>query len=178
MMSQRGVCLSGLHWAKVSRAHLLIAPITEDGEVNGVLELGFFNPLDESIVQLFERVAESIGVAVRSVKYRAHLQNLLEETQRQSEELQAQGEELRVSNEELEEQSRALRESQARLENQQAELEQSNAQLEEQTQLLEVQRDEVSRAKDSLESQARKLEQASKYKSDFWQTCRMNCAHR
>jgi CheY-like chemotaxis protein len=147
--------------------HLLIAPITEDGEPNGVLELGFFHPLDASITDLFDRVSETIGVAIRSVKYRAHLQNLLEETQRQSEELQAQGEELRVSNEELEEQSRALRESQSRLENQQAELEQSNAQLEEQTQLLEVQRDEVSRAKDSLEIQTSKLEQASQYKSDF-----------
>ena len=68
-------------------------------------------------------MAEPIGNAVRSAAYRAHLQNLLEETQRQSEELQAQSEELRVSNEELEEQGRALKESQVRLENQQAELE-------------------------------------------------------
>ncbi len=95
------------------------------------------------------------------------MQNLLEETQRQTEELQAQGEELRVSNEELEEQSRALRESQSRLENQQAELEQTNSQLEEQTVLLEAQRDEASRAKSAMEKQARELEQASRYKSDF-----------
>ena len=104
---------------------------------------------------------------MRSANYRAHLQNLLEETQRQSEELQSQSEELRVNNEELEEQSRALRESQARLEQQQAEMEQTNAQLEEQTQLLETQRDDISRAKATVQLKAQELEQASQYKSDF-----------
>lgn len=148
-------------------AHLLIVPITEEGKVNGVIELGFVESLDESLDDFFESVSESIGIAFRAVNYREHLQSLLEETQRQAEELQAQGEELRVSNEELEEQSRALRESQARLENQQTELEQTNSQLEEQTQLLEIERDSANRAKLALEEETKKLEQASRYKSDF-----------
>ncbi|HWA26522.1 MAG TPA: response regulator, partial [Lacunisphaera sp.] len=105
--------------------------------------------------------------AIRAANYRSHLQNLLEETQRQSEELQAQGEELRVSNEELEEQTRALKETQGRLELQQAELEQTNSQLEEQTQLLESQKEDLSRSRSTLEMQARELERASQYKSDF-----------
>ncbi|WP_165246098.1 response regulator [Paludisphaera soli] len=146
---------------------LVIVPISADGVVNAVLELGFFRPIDASATDLLERVSESIGVAIRSARYRAHLQNLLEETQRQSEELQAQGEELRVSNEELEAQSRSLKDSQARLELQQAELEQTNTQLEEQTQLLEGQRNDLSRAKSELQLRARELEQASQYKSDF-----------
>lgn len=147
--------------------HLFISPVIEDGEVNAVIELGFLSPPDDSVPALFERVSESVGSAIQSVNYRTHLQNLLEETQRQSEELQAQSEELRVSNEELEEQGRALRESQARLENQQYELEQTNSQLEEQTQLLEIQRDEATQAKASLQVQAIRLKQASQYKSDF-----------
>ncbi len=150
-----------------SPGSLVIAPIAADGVVNAVLELGFFRPIDASAKDLLDRVSESIGVAIRSARYRAHLQNLLEETQRQSEELQAQGEELRVSNEELEEQSRSLQESQARLELQQAELEQTNTQLEEQTQLLEGQRNDLARAKSELQLRARELEQASQYKSDF-----------
>lgn len=148
-------------------AHLMVTPITKEGDVNGVIELGFVAPIDESLDDFFERVSESIGVAFRAANYREHLQSLLEETQRQAEELQAQGEELRVSNEELEEQSRALRESQARLENQQTELEQTNSQLEEQTQLLEIERDAANRAKLALEEETKKLEQASRYKSDF-----------
>ncbi|WP_020473594.1 response regulator [Zavarzinella formosa] len=147
--------------------HLLIVPMKQDDSVNAVLELGFIHPVTGDVTALFDRVAEPVGMAIRTAKDRARLQNLLEETQRQSEELQVQGEELRVSNEELEEQGRALRESQTRLENQQTELEQTNAQLEEQTVMLEAQRDDASRARSELQTQARELEQASRYKSDF-----------
>ncbi|HEY1067734.1 MAG TPA: CHASE3 domain-containing protein, partial [Pirellulales bacterium] len=147
--------------------NLLIVPVSDDGVVNAVLELGFVNAIDEAALRLFEKAAEAIGVSVQAANYRVRLQNFLEETQRQAEELQAQTEELRVSNEELEEQGRALRESQARLEQQQAELEQTNVQLEEQTLILEAQRDDVSRAKTALQTQAQELEQASRYKSDF-----------
>ena len=147
--------------------HLVISPANADGEVNTVVELGFVNPIGDNTLSLLEHAAEAIGVAMRSAKYRAELQDLLEETQRQSEELQVQSEELRVSNEEIEEQSRALKESQVRLEQQQAELEQTNAQLEEQAQQLEVQRDDLEKSSASLRLKARELEQASRYKSDF-----------
>jgi CheY-like chemotaxis protein/signal transduction histidine kinase/CHASE3 domain sensor protein len=147
--------------------HLVISPASADGTVNTVIELGFINPISENILALLQQASESIGVAVRSANYRADLQNLLEETQRQSEELQVQSEELRVSNEELEEQSHALKESQARLEQQQAELEQTNAQLEEQAQQLEAQRDHLARTTAAVQLKARELEQASQYKSDF-----------
>jgi signal transduction histidine kinase/CheY-like chemotaxis protein/CHASE3 domain sensor protein len=147
--------------------HLVISPASADGAVNAVIELGFINPVAENATVLLDQASESIGVAVRSANYRAELQDLVEETQRQSEELQVQSEELRVSNEELEEQSRALKESQARLEQQQAELEQTNAQLEEQAQQLEVQRDDLARTTVTVQLKARELEQASQYKSDF-----------
>ena len=146
---------------------LAIAPVAADDIVNAVYELGFIHPLEDAVVALLERVSDSIGVAIRSAHYRAHLQDLLEETQRQGEELQAQSEELRVSNEELEEQSRALKESHGRLEQQQAELEQTNVQLEEQTQQLESQRDELAQTTERLQIQAGELDKASRYKSDF-----------
>jgi signal transduction histidine kinase/DNA-binding response OmpR family regulator len=146
---------------------LLIAPVKADRDVNAVLELGFIGSVGEEGLALLERVSQSIGVAVRSAKYRARLQELLEETQRQAQELQAQSEELRMANEELEEQSRSLKESQTRLELQQSELEQTNAQLEEQTHLLEAQRDDLSAAHGALQAQARELERSSRYKSEF-----------
>ncbi len=147
--------------------HLVISPAGADGRVNAVVELGFISPIGDDTLTFLEDASEAVGVAVRSATYRAELQNLLEETQRQSEELQVQSEELRVSNEELEEQSRALKESQARLEQQQAELEQTNAQLEEQAQQLEVQRDDLEKTTAAVQLKARELEQASQYKSDF-----------
>ena len=147
--------------------HLVIAPARADGAVNAVLELGFLQTPDERLMALLEETGPAIGTALRSARYRAQLQNMLEETQRQAEELQVQSEELRVSNEELEEQGRALKESQTRLEQQQAELEQTNSQLEEQAQLLETQRDDLERGASALTLKARELEQASQYKSDF-----------
>ncbi|UVI39549.1 response regulator [Qipengyuania spongiae] len=147
--------------------HLVVAPAFMDGRVNAVVELGFFDEVDDRVRELLETISGSLGTALRSARFRERLQDALEETQRQAGELQAQSEELRVSNEELEEQGNALKESQARLELQQVELEQTNSQLEEQAQTLEGQRDELSRAASSLELKARELEQASQYKSDF-----------
>jgi signal transduction histidine kinase/DNA-binding response OmpR family regulator/CHASE3 domain sensor protein len=147
--------------------HLLIVPAMVDGSVNAVIEFGFFNPIPDNGVELLEKAGETIATAVRSAKYRARVQELLEETQAQSEEVQAQSEELRVSNEELEEQTRALKESQATLEEQQAALEQTNSQLELQTKILAKQKEDLHRATATLEKQARAVEQASRYKSEF-----------
>ncbi|MGV3592862.1 MAG: response regulator [Gammaproteobacteria bacterium] len=158
---------AGCAFGRGQPRHLLMVATTADGVVNGVIELGFMDTPPERVLELLERADEVIGIALRSANYRAHLHNLLEESQRQAEELQVQGEELKVSNEELEEQSRALQESQARLEQQQAELEQTNAQLEEQTQLLEAQRDDLQKAQEALEQRSKELERASQYKSDF-----------
>ncbi|MDB6077730.1 MAG: signal transduction histidine kinase [Akkermansiaceae bacterium] len=147
--------------------HLVILPALADHSVNAVIELGFLHPLDGQKQEFLEQISELVGVAVKSALYREHLEELLTETQQQSEELQAQSEELRVSNEELEEQGRALRESQSRLELQQAETEQINVQLEEQAEVLERQKSDLLTAKVNLESKAREVEQASRYKSDF-----------
>ncbi|WP_438391455.1 response regulator [Caballeronia sp. DA-9] len=150
-------------------SHCVVAPMIADGEVTGVLELGFIG--DENAFsdtrELLENASEAMGMALRSAQYRARMVELLEETQRQSEELQVQQEELRVSNEELEERGRALMETQARLETQQADLEQSNVRLEEYTHSLERQKAELLRAQKELEANAQALERASQYKSEF-----------
>jgi len=147
--------------------HLTIAPAIADDTTQGVIELGFLQPVGPEVMTFLDQAAGAIGVALRSARFRSDLQNLLHETQRQSDELQVQTEELRVSNEELEEQGNALKEQQARLEQQQIELEQTNAQLEEQAQQLEVQRDDLARSNAAVELKARELEQTSRYKSDF-----------
>ncbi len=148
-------------------SRLLLAPTFDDATVNGAIELGFAGSPPPAAEALLDRMAGAIGIAVRSVQYRTRLAELLEETQRQAEELRAHTEELSTANEELEEQRRALMDSQKRLELQQAELEQTNTQLEEQTQLLETQRDDLAKTQTVLRDQARELESASRYKSEF-----------
>ncbi len=153
---------------------LLLAPIVNDGEVNGVVELGFVRPLTPRDTELVRMVAGNLGASVEAARYRQRLQDVLEETQQLNEELQVQQEELRTSNEELEEQSRALKEAQTNLQNQQAELEQTNEQLSEQATQLEQQRDVLDQrnsalqaAQDELEKRADEVMRASRYKSEF-----------
>ena len=147
--------------------HLVIAPSIHEGEVSGVIELGFFGAVPAEVVELLQLASGDMAVALRSAAYRAKLSELLAQTQRQTEALQVQSEELRVSNEELEEQSRALRGSQHELEEQQAELEQTNNQLFDQSQQLENERDKLARANAAIVAEADKVQRASQYKSEF-----------
>lgn len=147
--------------------HLVIAPSIHEGEVSGVIELGFFGAVPAEVVELLELASADMAVALRSAAYRARLSELLAQTQRQTEALQVQSEELKVSNEELEEQSRALRGSQHELEEQQAELEQTNSQLFDQSQQLEEERDKLARANAAILAESHKVQRASQYKSEF-----------
>ena len=147
--------------------HVLILPVGHDGEVNGVVELGFLRELSARDTEFVRLVAGSIGTSIHSALYRQRLQDLLSETQQLNEELQVQQEELRTTNEELEEQSRVLKESQANLENQQAELEQTNVQLGEQALALDLKNSALSQVQTQLELRADELTRASRYKSEF-----------
>ena len=153
---------------------VLVVPTSDDDRVNGVIELGFLRPLTERDVELFELIADNIGMSIEAARYRQRLQEVLAETQQLNEELQVQQEELKTANEELEEQSRILKESQTHLETQQAELEQTNEQLADQALALAGQRDamdlkntELNHAQVQLEERALELQRSSKYKSEF-----------
>ena len=145
----------------------VVAPIERDGEVNGVIELGFLRPLGDRDVDLLESIAASVGASAEAARFRQRLQDMLAETQQLNEELQVQQEELRTANEELEEQSRVLRESQASLEVQQVELERSNQRLADQANALDQRNGALNEARGELENRAEELQRASRYKSEF-----------
>jgi signal transduction histidine kinase/CheY-like chemotaxis protein len=146
---------------------LVVLPIDSDGQVNGVVELGFLRPVGEREMDYLKLVAGNIGNAVETTQARQRLAEVLTETQQLNEELQVQQEELRAANEELEEQSRVLEQSQVNLENQKAELEQTNDRLAEQAVLLDQRNAALAEAREQLEERARDLEKASQYKSQF-----------
>jgi CheY-like chemotaxis protein/signal transduction histidine kinase/CHASE3 domain sensor protein len=153
---------------------VIIAPVANDGKVNGVVELGFLRSLTTKDAEFLNVIGNDIGVSIEAARYRQQIQEILAETQQLNEELQVQQEELRTTNEELEEQSRVLRDSQASLEIQQVELKQTNQQLVDQSLELARQRDKLDRnnedlksAQEELEARALELQRASKYKSEF-----------
>ncbi len=147
--------------------HVLIVPVAHEGQVNGVIELGFMRELGKRDKEFVSLISGSVATSIHSALYRQRLQDLLAETQQLNEELQVQQEELRTANEELEEQSRVLKESQANLENQQAELEQTNVQLGEQAMVLDQKNSALNQAQEQLEQRADELTRASRYKSEF-----------
>src|SRR5450830_1303280 len=156
---------SGL--GRATPTQLLIAPFRNEGEIIGVIEIGFLQPSATRDLTYLESVGDAIGAAVAAARYRQRLQESLSETQQLNEELQVQQEELRTANEELEEQSRVLEESQVSLENQKAELEQTNEQLSSQAVALDQKNEALGQVQAELEKRARDLERASQYKSQF-----------
>jgi signal transduction histidine kinase/CheY-like chemotaxis protein/CHASE3 domain sensor protein len=106
--------------------NVTLAPVNNDGNVNGVIEMGFLRDLSERDVEFLELVANSIGTSVEAARYRLRLQDMLAETQQLNEEMMQQQEELRTSNEELEQQSRALEQSQTLLEERAADLQEAS----------------------------------------------------
>jgi CheY-like chemotaxis protein/signal transduction histidine kinase len=145
----------------------LVVPVEREGEINGVVELGFLRPLKPGDLELMQLLAADIGSSIEAARYRQRLHEVLAETQQLNEELQVQQEELRTANEELEEQSRVLHESQASLEVQQVELENSNHRLAEQAHTLDLRNTALKDAQHQLETRADELQRASRYKSEF-----------
>ncbi|HKO48824.1 MAG TPA: response regulator, partial [Polyangiaceae bacterium] len=141
-------------------AELVLLPACVDGNAIAVLEFAFFAAVEERVLELLSRVAETIAIALRSVQQKERLADLLEEAQRQGEELQAQQEELRVANEELQQQGDVLRNTHAQLEEGREELEVTNSNL-------SLQRDALEKAQRALSQKMSELERASRYKSEF-----------
>ncbi|KAB8061267.1 response regulator [Janthinobacterium sp. FT14W] len=146
---------------------LVLAPVNNEGVVNGVIELGFTHPVSARAKEWLHLIAANVGTSLEAALYRQRLQNVLEETQQLNEELEVQQEELRTANEELGEQSRVLEQSQAHLEEQKAALEQSNEQLAVQALSLDQKNMAIGQAHAQLEARAEELQRASRYKSEF-----------
>lgn len=147
--------------------NIVVFPFLFEGEVKGVVEIGSAEKFTDLHMEFLSMVGENVAIAFNASQSRALLQELLEETQRQSEELETQQEELKQSNEELQEKTRLLEQSEGELKSQHEELQQSNEELEEKANLLEEQKEKLEHAKVEIENKARDLEVTSKYKSEF-----------
>ena len=141
-------------------AFSLAMPLINNQVVIGAMELGFLKRPDEADIELLEKNAEALGIALNTAINYKRMQELLEETQAQTEELQVQHNELENLNSELEAQSSKLQTSEEELKVQQEELQQTNEELHERTLLLEERNNEI-------QSKAEELQQSTKYKSEF-----------
>lgn len=152
----------------------VVIPFLSGPQIIGVVELGAFEEFSALKLDLLKSAMESIALAFVAARSRQKTIVLLADSQRQGEELRSQQEELQESNQELEEQTQMLKSSEEELKQQSEELKASNEELEEKSVNLHAQRARIEAQKTELEAgtlhleqQAKDLQLANQYKSEF-----------
>lgn len=80
---------------------LLLIPLKIEGEVLGVIEIGFLKNLQDFEIEFVEKLGESIASTLRTVRINQKTNELLKKSQEQTEVMAAQEEEMRQNMEEL-----------------------------------------------------------------------------
>src|SRR5690606_10993013 len=73
---------------KAKAAHLLILPLVQDEQLQGIIEIASFRAFHPAVQSLTRNISFNIATSIQSIKSRERLQELFEETQAQAEELQ------------------------------------------------------------------------------------------
>lgn len=157
----------GSSLGKAQAKHLLMIPLVQNGQVEGIIEVASFEEFNPSAMVFVKLVSSNIASSFQSMKSRVRLQELLEETQTQTEELQTQHSELENLNTELEAQTQKLQASEEELKVQQEELLQANQELEERSNLLEDRNQVIIERNLDIQRKAEELELSTRYKSEF-----------
>jgi signal transduction histidine kinase/HAMP domain-containing protein/DNA-binding response OmpR family regulator len=129
-----------------SAAALLVMPIVFEDQLLGVIELAWVKPFSEINRDFLDRLTETIGVVLNTIRANMRTEELLSQSQSLTHELQKQSEELRQTNDELQEKARLLSE---------------------QNRDIEIKNEEIELARRGLEEKAAQLALSSKYKSEF-----------
>lgn len=132
---------------------LLLMPVYFNRQVIAVLEFATLDTFEEKHIQLLNKVNETLGISIDSVKRMMHIESLLLDSNRLTEELQVQSEELQTQSEELQAQTN--------------ELSTMNDSLAIRTKEAEARTRELALANRDIETQAREIAQGAKYKSEF-----------
>lgn len=152
---------------KAQPAHLLLLPLVQNNEIEGIIEIASFSPFHAISEKFVSQVSINIATTIHSIKARVRLQELFEEVEAQSEELQLKHTELENLNTELEAQTQKLQASEEELKVQQEELIQSNQELEERSHLLEERNQIIIERNLDIQKKAEELEASTRYKSEF-----------
>jgi signal transduction histidine kinase/CheY-like chemotaxis protein/methyl-accepting chemotaxis protein len=150
---------SGL--AKAVPRHVLITPFLYENTVKGVIELGYSETLTDIQQEFIEQARPNIGIAVNTAESRTKMQQLLEQSQRQTEELQSQSEELQTQQEELQSVNEELQNQREELQHKQEQLQQQNNALQTQSEELQLKQEQLQQQNEELQSQSEELQSQS-----------------
>lgn len=159
---------------ELNSGHVLLIPCIYNTRLNALIEIASFKPFSKQEMDFAHRVSETVAVAFFVSYGQARMQQLLEESQRNSEELMEQRAALQSKNVELAEQTQNLIESEEELKFQREELKNANEALVEKSEFLRLRTEEVEsknweieQARKSLEQKTIDLEKTSRFKSEF-----------
>jgi signal transduction histidine kinase/CheY-like chemotaxis protein/HAMP domain-containing protein len=127
-------------------AGLVVMPVLFEDQVLGVIELASLRPFSEVNRDFLDRLTDTIGVVINTIRANMRTEELLTQSQGLTQELQKQSEELRATNDELQEKASLLSE---------------------QNRDIEIKNEEIEFARRGLEEKAAQLALSSKYKSEF-----------
>ncbi|MBL1411324.1 response regulator [Sphingobacterium faecale] len=150
-------------------ATVFISPLIHENHCLGIIEVAIFCKEEDQKKHkdYLSRISRIIATRIKFGQSHLLVEQLLEETQRQTEELEAQQEELRITNEELIHKTHLLESSEEELRVQQEELTQTNTELNQKAAEVEKRNNELNDAHKVVEQKINEVEQASKYKSEF-----------
>lgn len=80
---------------------IIIVPLVVDDKAYGIVEMAYFQPLENHKIELLKILSENIASTIKNVKVNGSTKRLLENTQQQGEVLRAQEEEMRQNMEEM-----------------------------------------------------------------------------
>lgn len=124
-------------------AYLWLVPLTWNGSLYGVIELGGWGEPDSDDRDFLAGAAESIAIALHASRAHAEMERALDEAREQARELEEQKTEMARTNEQLEEQSRRVQESEEQLRAHEEELRVTNEELESRTRALQARNEEL-----------------------------------
>ncbi|WP_158499928.1 response regulator [Sphingobacterium paucimobilis] len=150
-------------------ATVFLSPLVHENHCLGVIEIAALCDKEDErkLKEYLTRISRVIATRIKFGQSHLLVEQLLEETQRQTEELEAQQEELRITNEELVHKTHLLESSEEELRVQQEELTQTNTELNQKAVEIEKRNNELNDAHKVVEQKISEVQQASKYKSEF-----------
>ncbi|WP_176141102.1 response regulator [Sphingobacterium nematocida] len=150
-------------------ATVFISPLIHEDHCLGIIEIAALCTPEKQkkYKDYLTRISRLIATRIKFGQSHLLVEQLLEETQRQTEELEAQQEELRITNEELIHKTHLLESSEEELRVQQEELTQTNVELNQKAAEVEKRNTDLNHAHRIVEQKIAEVQQASKYKSEF-----------
>ena len=152
---------------RITPAEVIALPICFEDHLLGVVELSSLSPFNSNVLRFLNHVSENIGIALNTANNRQAVQQLLQQTQKQSGELVIRQRDLENMNAELEAYTQKLQLSEEELRVQQEELEHTNQILEERSQLLEEQNQLILERNREIQQKSEEIEVTTQYKTEF-----------